>query len=109
MDRRKAFVLPDVERIVGDLLARPEGLPLEDYEHKIMSQHGEDGITVEVFRRVGMVDRRSVELGCGANGGNSGVLVAGLGFEGLMVDGNEEMSAITRKVFTDHRVHVQQA
>jgi len=29
MDRRKAFVLPDVERIVGDLLARPEGLPLE--------------------------------------------------------------------------------
>jgi hypothetical protein len=101
-EARRAFALPDVPAIVAELLARPSGRPLEEYDHKIVSQHGEDGLTVEVFRRIGFEHRRGVELGCGLNGGNAGVLVAGLGFEGLLVDGSAELIEIARKAYAGH-------
>jgi hypothetical protein len=106
---RRAFVLPDVAGIVGELLARPQGLPLDDYDRRITSQHGEDGITVEVFRRVGVAHRRCVELGCGGNGGNAGVLVAGMGFEGLLLDGNEELVEVAKRLYDDFPAHVEHA
>jgi hypothetical protein len=68
MALRRAFELPDVAGIVEELLERPEGQPLEQYGRRITSQHGEDGITVELLRRIGMVHRRGVELGCGGTG-----------------------------------------
>src|ERR1044072_9292838 len=45
-----AFELPDMEAAVSDLMQRPAGLPLDEYSHRLASQHGEDGLTVEVFR-----------------------------------------------------------
>src|SRR4051812_33664047 len=82
MERRaKAQIPSDLAPTVAELLSRPEGLPLETYTHRVFSQHGEDGVTLEVLRRIGVVHQRAVEIGCGANGGNAGVLIAGLGFE----------------------------
>ena len=37
--KRESFVLSDVAGTVRTLTQRPEGLPLEDYEHRITSQH----------------------------------------------------------------------
>jgi hypothetical protein len=99
---RRAFALPDVPAIVAELLARPPGRPLDEYDYRIASQRGEDGLTVEIFRRIGVEHRRCVELGCGPNGGNAGVLVAGLGFEGLLVDGSEDLIEIARKLYAEY-------
>jgi hypothetical protein len=110
MARRHAAKLPDdVRDVVAGLLQRPEGLPLDAYAHRISSQHGEDGLTVEVFRRAGIEHRRAVEIGCGANGGNAGVLVAGLGFEAMLLDGDEELTTIARKYFAGQSARVEQA
>jgi FkbM family methyltransferase len=58
------------------------------------SQFEEDGITLALHQAIGPVTRRFVELGCGSNGGNSGVLAAELGWAGLMVD-HDATSAAT--------------
>ena len=55
----------------------------------LVSQNGEDGIIVALFKRIGMTDRRFVEIGCGFNGGNSGFLARECGWRGLMVDAQE--------------------
>ena len=100
--RRQSGLPEGLERSVAGLLDRPEGLPLADYAHRIASQRGEDGITVELMRRLGIRQGRCVELGCGSNGGNAGVLVAGLGFQGLLVDGDTELVACAADRFAGY-------
>jgi hypothetical protein len=74
---RHAF-LKDLE------LAAPFDLAAERFG--LVSQNGEDGIIVALFKRIGITDRRFVEIGCGFNGGNSGFLARECGWRGLMVD-----------------------
>jgi hypothetical protein len=113
MARRREARLPDMQAGVARLLSRPEGLPLDQYADpetdRLTSQHGEDGLTVELVRRVGIEHRRAVEIGCGSNGGNAGVLVAGLGFEALLLDGDEELIAIARDYFAGQPARVESA
>lgn len=52
----------------------------------LVSQNGEDGLLVALFKRAGTTDRRFVEIGCGFNGGNSGFLARECGWSGLMAD-----------------------
>lgn len=85
---------PDVAEIVERWQRREAGRPLDDYQARVFSQHGEDGITVEVLRRIGVEHRRAVEIGSGSNGGNAGILVGALGWEGLLVDGSAELVRI---------------
>src|SRR5581483_6634567 len=47
--RRETAELPDVAGAVASMLNRPEGMPLEEYTSQVLSQHGEDGITIEVL------------------------------------------------------------
>jgi hypothetical protein len=70
---------------------------LAAYECRVMSQQGEDGIVHEILRRAGFPTRRSVELGCGTNGGNSGLLAACFGYSSLMVDGSARNATILRR------------
>jgi hypothetical protein len=104
-----AFELPDMPGEVGRLMRRPSGLKLDEYAHRLTSQHGEDGVTVEVFRRVGTEHRRAVELGCGVNGGNAGVLTAGLGWETLLVDGDPDLLVHARRIFSSSPATIVQA
>ncbi len=105
--RRQEFQLPDVKAAVAELLTRPPGLPLDEYAGRILSQHGEDGMTVETLRRIGIRHRRAVEIGCGANGGNAGVLIAGAEFEALLLDGDQELIDMARNVFSGLSATVQ--
>ena len=71
--------------LVPDRLVDPR-LRLSNARFALHSQFEEDGITLAIHEEVGPATRRFVELGCGPNGGNSGVLAAELGWGGLMVD-----------------------
>ena len=90
---------PNVVEIIEGWQRREPGRPLADYQATVYSQHGEDGITNEVFRRIGVEHRRAVEIGCGANGGNAGILVGALGWEGLLVDGSDELTRICAALY----------
>ena len=63
------------------------------------SQFEEDGITLGLQQAIGPLTRRFVELGCGPNGGNAGVLAAELGWGGLMVDGDANVVASARALY----------
>ncbi|MGI8623466.1 MAG: hypothetical protein ACR2NB_08265, partial [Solirubrobacteraceae bacterium] len=103
--------LPDVR----DDLARIDASPREvyadlgAYRERILSQHGEDGITYELLRRTGMQRRTCVGIGCGYNGGNAGFLIAGLDYHGLFLDGDEDLTGIAAALFSDFDVDVVNA
>ncbi|MEE2637946.1 MAG: hypothetical protein VYE68_12020 [Acidobacteriota bacterium] len=89
--------LSHVDRNVNALIRRQyldqQSLP---FPHDILSQrfhlwsqNEEDGITLALFKTVGTVHHRFVELGAGVNGGNSGFLADVCGWSGLMVDAAE--------------------
>lgn len=92
-----------------------EGLD-PDYPEKLtaqrfrsLSQNGEDGMILAIFREIGVATRRFVDIGCGYNGGNSGVLARELGWSGLMVDAEEDRVDHMRTRFPPQRVRVAQA
>jgi len=68
---------------------------LRSHRFGMLSQNEEDGLILELFKRVGVTDRRFTEIGCGINGGNSGFLLSECGWSGLMVDGR---NACVKKV-----------
>lgn len=89
---RERRIEPGVEALIRKLFLDPEALPypqqLTAHRFRLASQNQEDGVTLELLRRVGTTNRRFVELGSGLSGGNSAVLAAELGWTGLMVDGD---------------------
>ena len=108
-ERRRSRSLPDCEEVRRLLAARPSPADVDDlsaYELGVLSQRGEDGLVHEFLRRAGFPTRRSVEIGCGANGGNSGLLAACFGYTALMIDGNHELVDITANLFRDRPVTV---
>jgi hypothetical protein len=68
---------------------------LRSHRFGLLSQNEEDGLILELFKRVGVTDRRFTEIGCGFNGGNSGFLLSECGWSGLMGDGR---NACVKKV-----------
>lgn len=112
---RKVDSLLRAERIVEDDLAEPRDA-LTAYRFGLTSQNEEDGIVLELVRAMGPKDRRFVDIGCGRNGGNCGLLAFELGWSGLMVDasetairqlseqlsGNTSVGAVTRHVTPDN-------
>ena len=76
MQKRLAKTVPTAAEAQRMLADQPKDAPLASFALRVMSQHGEDGLIHEILRRAGMPTRRCVEIGCGANGGNSGLLVA---------------------------------
>lgn len=102
-------VLPDVRAWMDHRPTALHGVSLDAYAGGILSQHGEDGITYELMKRVGVKARRCIELGCGHNGGNAGILVAGLDCQGLLVDGDPELVAIATATFAGFPVTIKSA
>lgn len=72
----------------------------------VLSQNEEDGITLALAKLAASSRKRFIELGAGANGGNSGFLAESCGWTGLMVDGNEARAARLAKRFSRYDVRV---
>ncbi len=91
---RLAKVAADIDGNVQSLLRRdaverfgapfPERLTARRWRG--LSHQEEDGLTLAVLEELGTPLRRAVEIGCGTNGGNSGLLAAELGWTCLMLD-----------------------
>jgi hypothetical protein len=52
----------------------------------LLSQNAEDGITLAIVKELGIVEGCFVDIGCGWNGGNCGILASELGWSGTMID-----------------------
>lgn len=93
MDHIDAQVQALVRNLIipRELLDAPEALASRRFG--LHSQFEEDGIALSLHAAAGTRTRRFVEIGCGTNGGNSGILAAELGWEGLMVDANAKAVA----------------
>lgn len=75
----------------------------------IYSQNAEDGILLALLEQAGPGSRTFAEVGCGTNGGNSGLLARELGWSGLMIDGSEANLEEIRLRFNSVRVRAVQA
>jgi FkbM family methyltransferase len=115
VSRRVVGALESLERDVAAVQRRlaidAATLPYPDrllaHRFRLHSQNEEDGVLLALLEAAGVGPRRFVELGCGDNGGNSGMLAGELGFDGLMVDGAESNVAACRLRFP--RAMVEQA
>lgn len=58
-------------------------------EHKIYSQHGEDGIIHEIFNRIGTTSKTFFEIGAGSGTENNTIALLLDGWKGWWVDGGE--------------------
>ena len=54
---------------------------------RVSSRNEEDGLTLALINLAGTTNRRCLDLGAGANGGNNGFLADTCGWTGLMADG----------------------
>jgi hypothetical protein len=70
---------------------------LEPYGYKVYSQGDEDGILAEIFRRIGVTDRRFIEFGCGDGLENNTSYLALQGWQGLWIDSLEHNESAIRK------------
>lgn len=73
-----------------------------NFESKVYSQNGEDGIIDEIFKRIGEGDKFAVEFGvedgsecCTKN------LLVNHGWKGLLIDGSEESVQIAKDAYSD--------
>jgi hypothetical protein len=93
----------------GDALSGEEDLTR--YEAKVFSQNGEDGIIVELLRRIGAPTKWFVEFGA-ARGiqGNCVFLADVLGWKGLFIEcGDEQFAALAAKYAGNPHIATLQA
>jgi len=107
----RAYAL--ARRVKGELLGalveikqrvRERGTGLTPFESRYSSQHGEDGVLLEIFRRIGTGPLPFfAEFGVeGGHETNCGYLARGLGWHGLMIEGNPTSAATLAKVYADY-------
>lgn len=80
----------------GDIPA-PHALAAKRF--RLRSQNEEDGIVLALLKAGGLKTRRFVEIGSGGTGGNSAMLAAELGWEGLMLDSSHRGIDQVRALF----------
>ena len=71
-----------------DELSYPHNLTVRRFS--LSSQNEEDGIIHAIFGKIGKGSRRFVEIGAGTNGGNSGFLARECGWNGMMLEADED-------------------
>jgi hypothetical protein len=79
-------------------LKRESVNPLNRFEHKIYSQHGEDGILREIFSRIGTTSKTFFEFGAGSGSENNTIALLIDGWRGWWIDGGDYVD-IYRKLF----------
>lgn len=68
-------------------LQRESKNPLESFGRKIFSQSDEDGITLEICRRIGISARTCLEIGCGNGLENNTLVLLAHGWKAIWFDG----------------------
>ena len=78
-------------------------LSIHDWEAKIRSQNGEDGILLNLFSRINATSRRFLEFGCSSGiECNSANLALGFGWSGLLLDADPTQVTKAKIFFDDH-------
>jgi len=88
--------------LIDSILAQPahaDPKRLERHGWKAYSQHDEDGILQEIFRRIGAPHRSFVEFGCGFGLENNTAYLLSQGWRGLWMDGDAGNIAAIRSGF----------
>ncbi len=90
-DRRWLASLLTRERYAEIAAPESEGrIDLEGAEARVFSQNGEDGILLHLFSRIGVTDRRFVEVGVeDGSECNTANLAVNFGWSGVMIDRDE--------------------
>ena len=87
---------------IREVLREPrytDPLRLEHYAFKVFSEHGEDGILQEIFRRIGTTNKRFVEFGVTDGLECNTHFFLYLGWRGLWIERDETAAAKIRRVF----------
>lgn len=93
-----ANIHPLVRAMAGEgRYAHP--LSLMRYQAQVYSQHGEDGILAEMFRRIGMPQRYFVEIGVENGQQNNTRFLLEQGWQGVWIDGAEARLNEARQTF----------
>jgi hypothetical protein len=94
--------------------------PLNKFEHKIYSQHGEDGILREIFNRIGTTSKTFFEFGAGSGSENNTIALLIDGWKGWWIDGGDYINVykdlfatsiaegklhIAKKMVTSHNIN----
>lgn len=90
------------EQFVLDLLQTPryqDPRRLAHYEHQVLSQNGEDGILVEIFRRIGVTSKVFVEIGVGNGLENNTAFWLSQGWRGTWFEMSQPSLKHIRQVF----------
>src|SRR5579871_5719441 len=99
-----ALMQMNLHRFWADLLAQPryaEPKRLLRHGFKVYSQHDEDGIIQEIFRRIGATSRSFVEFGVetGVECNTAKLLVDG--WRGLWIEANAQSCQAIGAIFAD--------
>ena len=89
--RRLSIMMQAIQRALflnPDELSYPHNLTVRRFS--LSSQNEEDGIIHAIFGKIGKGSRRFVEIGAGTNGGNSGFLARECGWNGMMLEADED-------------------
>lgn len=105
-------VKPFIDSVTTDVFADTQNQieMLRQFEFKIYSQSGEDGILMGIFSRIGVTNKRFIEIGIG-NGDecNTANLSLNHGWSGLLIDGDQQQVEAARQFYAHlHGVRVEQ-
>ncbi len=88
-DRMNSFFLTHYHDIASPELSQK--IAIKNAEFKVYSKHGNDGILLYLFSKIGVTNRTFVEIGTeDGRQCNTSNLSLNFGWSGLMIDGNKE-------------------
>lgn len=91
MERNEASVIKLFQSQNYEMINKGKPIRLNNFEFKIYSQNGEDGIILEILKRVENIQGRIVEIGIeDGTECNSANLLINFGWKGLLIEGNKE-------------------
>lgn len=82
-----------------DSLRKNALIDLNMLEYKVYSQHGEDGIIYEIFKRIGVKGKTFFEFGAGSGSENNSIHLLMQGWRGWWIDGDKKFVDTYRKLY----------
>lgn len=74
------------------------------HEFKIFSQHGEDGLIMYIFSKIGVKYHTFIEFGAGGKTSNTENLIVNFGWSGLLIDGNNDALNETKNRYKSNQI-----